>query len=95
MEAEALEMHAIMLTSTPSLIYWTPGTLTLMKLVKKWRLEGVEAYFTINTGQNIHIFCERKSVDALKKNLTSTPGVESIIINTPAIGTRLVDAHIF
>ena len=94
-EAEALEMHAIMLTSRPSLIYLTSGTLTFLKLVKKWRLEGLETYFTINTGQNIHLICERKSVDTLKNKLTSTPGVESIIINTPAIGTRLVDAHLF
>lgn len=94
-EAEALEMHAIMLTSAPSLIYWTAGTLTLMKLVKKWRLEGLPVYFTINTGQNIHLLCERKSVDTLKNKLTSTSGVESIIVNAPAIGTRLVDTHLF
>ncbi len=95
MEAEALEMHAIMLTSRPSLIYWTPGTLTLMKLVKKWRLEGLETYFTINTGQNVHILCERKSVDTLKNKLTSTSGVESIIVNAPSVGTRLVETHLF
>ncbi|MEK7522519.1 MAG: diphosphomevalonate decarboxylase, partial [Patescibacteria group bacterium] len=54
-ENEALELHAIMLTSTPSLIYWQPETIILMKLVKKWRNEGLEVYFTINTGQDIHL----------------------------------------
>ncbi|KKS50818.1 MAG: Diphosphomevalonate decarboxylase [Candidatus Gottesmanbacteria bacterium GW2011_GWA1_42_26] len=61
MEAEALEMHAVMLTSKPSLIYWTPGTLTIMKLTKKWRAEGISVYFTINTGQDIHLICESKT----------------------------------
>ena len=31
-EAEALELHSIMLTQRPALIYWTPGTLQIMKL---------------------------------------------------------------
>ena len=30
-EAEALELHAIMLTSVPSLIYWLPWTIQIMK----------------------------------------------------------------
>lgn len=94
-EAEALEMHAIMLTSTPSLIYWTPGTLTIMKLVKKWRLEGLPVYFTINTGQNIHLICERKSVDTLKDKLKSVVGIQSVIVNSPSVGTRIVDTHLF
>ena len=94
-EAEALEMHAVMLTSNPSLIYWTQGTLTLMKLVKRWRLEGLEAYFTINTGQNIHILCEAKTVTALEKKLKDIEGIQEVIINNPAVGTRLVDIHIF
>ncbi len=94
-EAEALELHAIMLTSNPSLIYWTPGTLMLMKLVKKWRSEGLPVYFTMNTGQDIHLICERVSVDALKSKLAEVEGVRDVIVNTPAVGARATDAHLF
>ncbi len=45
-EAEALELHTIMLTQRPALIYWTPGTLQIMKLVPHWRAEGI-ALFTL------------------------------------------------
>ncbi len=88
-EAEALNMHAIMLTSIPSLIYWTPGTLEIMKLVKKWRREGIEAYFTINTGQDIHIISKNSDFNQLKSKLSELDFVRSIIPNTPARGAHI------
>ena len=95
MEAEALEMHAVMLTSKPSLIYWTPGTLTIMKLTKKWRAEGISVYFTINTGQDIHLICESKMQEAVVEKLKQIPEVKNIIVNTPAQGAHLIDTHLF
>lgn len=94
-EAEALELHAIMLTSNPSLIYWTPGTLKIMKAVKKWRSEGLPVYFTINTGQDIHLFCESENEQRLVLELKKISDVKDIIINYPAIGARLSDKHLF
>lgn len=94
-EAEALEMHAVMLTSHPSLIYWTPGTLTLMKLCKKWRSEGLPVYFTINTGQNIHLICERETVELLEKKLSEVEDVKTVIVNSSAPGAHLVSSHLF
>src|SRR3989344_3152024 len=57
-EQEALELHTIMLTQYPPLIYWTPGTLQIMKLTSLWRTQGLPVYFTINTGQDIHLIIE-------------------------------------
>jgi len=94
-EAEALELHAIMLTSTPSLIYWTPGTLRIMKLCKVWRNEGIPVYFTINTGQDIHLICEKPTVELLKKKLAEIEEVKNIIVNTSAPGAHLIDHHLF
>ena len=94
-EYEALELHAIMLTSRPSLIYWTPGTLSLMKLTKKWRKEGIPVYFTINTGQDIHLICRKETVGMVKDKLSEVSGVKDIIVNFPARGTKLTDSHLF
>ena len=94
-EEEALELHAIMLTSTPSLIYLRPASLELMILVKKWRSEGLEVYFTVNTGQDIHLIIEEKNSKELAKKLKDIKEVKKIIINQPAIGARLVDKHLF
>jgi len=94
-EGEALELHAIMLTSTPSLIYWQPATIKLMKLVKSWRSEGLEVYFTLNTGQDIHLIVEEKNSRELVKRLKDVKEVKKIIINQPAVGARLTEKHLF
>jgi diphosphomevalonate decarboxylase len=94
-EKEALELHAIMMTSWPPLLYWQSGTLDVMKSVQKWRKDGLEAYFTINTGQDVHVLTEEKNREKVVKNLTSIPSVRKIIINKPATGTRLINNHLF
>jgi diphosphomevalonate decarboxylase len=94
-ESEALNMHAVMLTSTPSLIYWTPGTLEIMKLCKKWRHDGLEVYFTINTGQDIHLLVQSVDRDRLQRALEELDFVQNVIVSTPSVGTRTSEAHLF
>lgn len=94
-EVEALELHTIMLTQYPPLIYWTPGTLTIMKLCPHWRAEGLPVYFTINTGQDIHLICEQKNIKKVQAQLKGLDFVKDIIVNTPGEGTRLSDKHLF
>ena len=88
-EAEALELHSIMLTQTPHLIYWTPGTLKIMKLTSLWRNEGLPVYFTINTGQDIHLICEAKNVGKVKNELKKLDFVKNIIVNYPGSGATV------
>lgn len=95
LEAEALELHAIMLTSKPPLIYWTQGTLAIMKQVKKWRLMKLPVYFTINTGQDIHLFCKKENEKKLIAELKKISEVKDIIVNYPSEGVRLTDKHLF
>lgn len=94
-ESEALELHSIMLTSKPALIYWLPMTITLMKAVRQWRSEGVKVYFTINTGQNIHFITEEENREKLINKLKDIKGVLRVIVNKPARGARLSDNHLF
>ncbi len=94
-ESEALELHAIMLTSNPSLIYWLPGTISVMKKVQKWRKEGIQAYFTVNTGQDVHIICQKKDAEKVSKLIKEIPEVKQIIINNPSKGSRLISDHLF
>ena len=94
-ESEALELHAIMLTSQPSLIYWLPATVRVMKLVKKWRQDGLPVYFTVNTGQDIHLICEKKDVASLEERLKTVQDIKKIIISYPSHGTTLTEKHLF
>jgi diphosphomevalonate decarboxylase len=95
LEAEALELHAIMLTSKPSLIYLLPGSLKIMHLVKKWRAEGLEVYFTVNTGQDIHLIVQKKDVRVLVQKLSVIEDVKKTIINTPSKGAHIIESHFF
>lgn len=95
LEQEALEFHAITLTQTPPLIYWLPTTVLLMKSVHAWRKAGLLVYFTLDTGQDIHLFCEQKNVERVGAKLEKLEEVKNIIINAPGQGTRLTSKHLF
>lgn len=95
LEAEALELHAIYLTSLPSLIYLLPGSLQVMHMVKKWRQDGIPVYFTLNTGQDIHLICPREYQKKVVDLVETVESVQKTIVNEPAIGTRLISTHLF
>lgn len=95
MEEDALEMHAIMLTSRPPLLYWLPETVLIMKKVLTWRKEGIEAYFTINTGQNVHIICHAKDAQKIEGRLREIPCVIDVITNTSSRGSYEIEDHLF
>jgi len=95
LEGEALELHAIMLTSIPSLIYWLPGTLKVMHAVKKWREAGLQVYFTVNTGQDIHLICQGNDVEKVVRNAKEITDVTKTIINYPSKGAHIVSEHLF
>ncbi len=72
-EAEALELHAIMLTSAhenagtwhPGIFYWTPDTLRLLRAVQDWRRAGMAVYFTLDAGPTVHLLCPAEQADEL------------------------------
>lgn len=89
-EAEAVNMHTVMMTSKPPLFYWTPETLRVMKAVIDIREAGVESYFTIDAGPNVHIICEGKNAKKIYLKLAKVEGVKELIENKIGCGARLV-----
>lgn len=94
-EREALSMHAVMISSEPALLYWSTGTLNLMKEVMKWRTEGLEAYFTINTGQDVHILSKEEDSEKILLRVKSLDYIKTHIVNSPAKGTHIVHSALF
>lgn len=90
LEAEAINMHAVMMTSKPPLYYWTPKTLEIILKVIDWRSKGIEVYFTIDAGPNVHVICEEKNLEKVKAKVNLIASVKRILVNRPAVGTRLV-----
>jgi diphosphomevalonate decarboxylase len=90
-EAESLELFATMLTSTPSLVYWLPESIQMIKNVHKWRRDGLPVYFTEDAGPNLHLIIEGKNIDLLLNELNNIKGIEKIIVNKPSQGARLIN----
>lgn len=55
-EAEALQLHALMMTSTPSFILMKPYTLAAIEKVRAFRAEThIPLCFTLDAGPNLHL----------------------------------------
>ncbi|MFN8486327.1 MAG: diphosphomevalonate decarboxylase [Caldilineaceae bacterium] len=93
-EQDALAMHAVMMTSTPSLLYWQPGTLEILHAVPRWRAEGLPVYFTIDAGPNVHLICEAAVVAAVRERLQTLPSVQSVIVSRPGPEPQALDTHL-
>ena len=66
LETEALTLHALMMTSSPSYILLSPNSLLAIQKIRKFRDETkLPVYFTIDAGPNIHILYP----DSVKKQV--------------------------
>lgn len=94
-EVDALAMHGVMMTSTPSLLYWQPATVEVLQAVRAWRQNGLFVYFTMDAGPNVHCFCEAADAAEVSKRLRALPGVQDVLESGPGPGARLVNYHLF
>lgn len=89
-EEDCLNMHEVMRTQKPSLVYWLPETVKIMRKVIDWRKEGLEGYFSINTGQNIFVICEPENEDELVKRLEKFEEVIEVKRDRIGKGARII-----
>ncbi|HZQ09941.1 MAG TPA: diphosphomevalonate decarboxylase [Anaerolineae bacterium] len=94
-EAEAIELHAIALTSRPPIFYWLPGTVRVMDAVRQWRSEGLTAYYTLDAGPNVHILVEGKDSAEAAKRARELADVQDVIVSGPGEGAKLGEEHLF
>ena len=89
-ELNCLKMHSIMLTSQPTLSYWTPASIACMDRVRSLREEGHDVFFTVDAGPQIKAVCLPASADAVASALSETPGVLEVIRSSLCEGARVV-----
>jgi diphosphomevalonate decarboxylase len=59
-ESEALNLHAMFLTSSPGYILMHPGTLAIIDKIRKYRnATGTFLCFTLDAGPNVHLVYPR------------------------------------
>ncbi|HAF62337.1 MAG TPA: diphosphomevalonate decarboxylase [Anaerolineaceae bacterium] len=89
-EQDSNLMHAVMMSSTPSLLYWEPATIAIMQQVLKWRSEGLQVCYTIDAGSNVHLLCPQQDADDVEAQLQSMESIQSIYRSSVGDGVRLV-----
>ena len=89
-ELDSNLMHAVMMTSSPALVYLEPATISIIKAIPEWRHEGIPVCYTLDAGPNVHVICEKAYVDFVKDHLNSMNGIEKVLVAPVGGGTELV-----
>ena len=78
-ERNCLKMHASIMTSRPSIIYWQPATLQIIKSVTAMRKNGIACFFTIDAGSQVKIICEPDQVNIVSETINTLDVVKKLI----------------
>jgi diphosphomevalonate decarboxylase len=90
-ELDSDMLHAVMMTSTPSLHYWQPETMRVMNAVRQWRNEGIPACYTIDAGANVHVLCLEAEAHTIDKRLREIEGVKDVLVARAGGPARVVE----
>ncbi len=93
LEEEAINMHSVMMTSMPPVLYWSPQTVEVMRAVWDWRSAGLESFFTMDAGPNVHIICEEKNVQLIHQRLMNMSCVQKVLVGRPSVGARVLEVE--
>ncbi len=88
-EANALAMHACMISARPGIVYWSPATIRLIETCKRYRESGLECYFTIDAGANVIFISRLTDIQKLARRLRSLKGVKRVLSGRPAGGAEI------
>ena len=71
-EREALSLHAMMLTSSPSYILMHPNTIQIIKQVRTFRkTSGLHLTFTLDAGANVHLLYPAHEAEKIDQFIAS------------------------
>ncbi len=90
-ERNCLKMHAVAMTSSPPLLYWSGATLECAQHIRELRKSGVPAFFSIDAGPQLKAFCLPENSEKVRESLESVPGVLRVISSKLGEGARIVE----
>jgi diphosphomevalonate decarboxylase len=94
-EIEAIELHFIAMTSRPAIYYWSPDMVRVIDAARAWRDAGLQVYFTLDAGPNVHLICEGKDAETIAANARPLDGVKEVIDSGVGGPARVVGNHLF
>jgi diphosphomevalonate decarboxylase len=90
-ELDSDMMHAVMMTSSPALHYWMPGSLDVMNAVRAWRHEGLAVCYTVDAGPNVHVLCPETDLGQVQKRLAELSSVKKVLVARAGGPARLIE----
>ena len=94
-EAEAIDLHCVAMTSRPPVFYWKPATLTILEAVRELRRDRIPAWSTMDAGANVHVICQPDDADDVAARLAGIEGVDRIIRDGVGTGPKVETEHLF
>ncbi len=71
-ESEALELHGLMMNSSPSFILMKPNTLEIINRVREFRKEtSLPLFFTLDAGPNVHLLYPKNIFEEVQNFIQS------------------------
>ena len=89
-ELDSNMMHAVMMTSTPPLLYWQPTTILVIQSVHNWRKQGLPVCYTIDAGPNVHVITLGDTSREIINRLDQIEGVQRVLTAHPGGAARLL-----
>lgn len=89
-ELDSDMMHAVMMTSSPALHYWTAGSVAVMSAVREWRGAGMAVCSTVDAGANVHVICPSAHREDAAARLRTIAGVKEVLVAGVGAGAMLV-----
>ncbi len=78
-EASCRQMHALMLSTEPALIYWNAATLNCIEEVTRMRDDGLDVFYTIDAGSHLKAVCRASVAKQVRDRLRGVEGVYSVL----------------
>ena len=92
-ELDTLLLHGITMTGVDELFLWRPETVSIILEVKKMRAEGLQCYFSIDTGATVYINSRLGDSNDVAERINGL-GIKTLKCHV-GDEARVVDDHLF
>ena len=89
-EKQAILLHLTTILSDPAFNYYNLNTLLVIEKTWELRKNGLEIYFTIDAGCNVHIICRDKDKEDVLSSFRRIDFIKNTIINYPTKGAHII-----
>lgn len=92
-EANALSMHACIMSSKPPVLYWNETTTALLQSVVCWRHDGLNVHATIDAGANVALIGSLDDLPEIAQRAIRIKGVVKTLECRPAPAAKIVSSE--